>query len=298
MALLPPSPRPSRRAARDAGPVSPAVTRPLDVTGPLDVTEPRILRAGSALIALLVLGHVVSILLRFGEIDVEGATTLSHLLSMDGEGNLPTMLSASLLLLCTGVALLCGSAATGVLRRGWRICAVILLLVAISEGGQLHEAVLGQAVESFEGAGRALYAGLALVGITGSLLAVRRFARALDRRVRIALVAAAAAFLAGAAGVEAFGHVLREVTGTSETWAYQLLVAVEESLELLGGVLFLRGAVRWLGTAVGTATVRFGAAAAGGGAPTAEGERADTDEGVDADEGAAARRDTVTRRRS
>jgi hypothetical protein len=65
-----------------------------------------------------------------------------------------------------------------------------------------------------------------------------RFLLHLPARIRLLTVAAGCTYVAGALGMEVPGAYVRAVHG-SDTFVYAVMTTIEESLEMLGAVLFL-----------------------------------------------------------
>ena len=85
-------------------------------------------------------------------------------------------------------------------------------------------------------------AGMAIVVVLG--LYFRKFLRDLPTAARRAFLIAAALYLGGALGVELVAGRHVEQHGR-DNWIYVVLVAIEETLEMLGVVVFIRALLKY-----------------------------------------------------
>lgn len=161
---------------------------------------------------------------------------LAPKLSLSYEGNVPTWVASSLLLAC--------AVAAGVIaarippaarwRRHWWGVAIGLAWVSLDETAELHEHLGGHlrlgGLLYFDWVvfAAAIVAVLALIYLP--------FVRALEARLRAALVAAAAVYVGGALVMELPLGWWTERAG-ADTLGYALIDWVEESLELAGAAL-------------------------------------------------------------
>lgn len=162
---------------------------------------------------------------------------------LNAENSVPAWYSGSLLLLCA-LALWGVARATSTSRRGyvwhWRILALAFAYLSLDEIASLHELANAPVREALDLSG-ILYlswvvVAVPLVAVFG--LAYARFLFHLPARTRRLFVAAAALYLTGAVGLELPGSVLYEQTGSAGL-PYAVISAFEETLEMLGAVLFL-----------------------------------------------------------
>lgn len=170
-----------------------------------------------------------------GDALVEPAWTL---LSLSGEGNLPTWLASSLLLGCALAAgAIAGELPVGApWRRHWWGVAAGLAFVSMDEVVGLHEQLGG----TF-GTGGVLYFDWVLIAgpvVAALALVYLPFVRALPAPVRGRLVVAAVVFVSGALVMELPLGWWTERAGT-HTLGYALIDWVEETLELVGTCLAL-----------------------------------------------------------
>ncbi|GIG27483.1 hypothetical protein Cma02nite_00830 [Cellulomonas marina] len=175
------------------------------------------------------------------------ALTVIRLLDPDREGNLWSWYSVTLLL-ALAVALGVGALQrTGRRRRAYLVLTGVAVFLSADEGAQLHETlslvgnfVLGSGGPTFAWV---LPGALLAAAVAVGLVVV---ARDVEPRLRLRLVLAGLVFLTGALGVESVGGSFAEglVMGQDVPPSpYYVLVALEETLELLGASLALWAAL-------------------------------------------------------
>jgi hypothetical protein len=164
-------------------------------------------------------------------------------LGLNAENSVPAWYSGSLLLLCAlalwGVAR-STRASGGRYVLHWRVLAAAFAYLSLDEIASLHELANAPVRDALDLSG-ALYLSWVVVAVplvVGFGLAYVRFLLHLPARTRWLFVAAAAVFLTGAVGLELPGSVLYE-QGETISPAYAAVSALEETMEMLGTVLFL-----------------------------------------------------------
>lgn len=208
----------------------------------------RLLRLHLLLIGLLVGAHVAVVAVRLltGHGNLLGITPLFDL---DVEANVPTLVSAVAL---RGAAALFWVTGSATRRHGrgyvghWRGLAVVFVLLALDEAAGFHEKLSTPLRETLHLTGVLHYAWIVPYALMVAALAVVywRFMRSLDRVAQRHLVGAGAVFLAGAVGVEMVGGLIASSTTGTEL-AFVAAVTCEESLEMIGVALLLRGLVAY-----------------------------------------------------
>ena len=137
-------------------------------------------------------------------------------------------------------------------RRGalhWGALALLFLWLSIDELAGVHE-MLNRPLRAWLGLDGLLYYAWVLPGAAGVLLlgiSYWRFVGQLSWRIRALVVAAGFLFVAGALGVELAEGLYRSHYG-HQRLAYALLAAVEETLEMLGVVVFIHALLEHLGS--------------------------------------------------
>ena len=165
---------------------------------------------------------------------------LLQLFDVDEENNLPTWYSAFLLLAASVLLWVCAQtkrAAGDPWFGHWVVLAVGFLLLSVDEVAGVHETI-----NSIIAITWAIPAGV-VVGIIG--LAFIPFFRHLPRHTAVLFALAGAIYLAGAVALEVLGNSLVG-RGLGETLRYKLTTLVEESLEMLGVILFLHTLLRYM----------------------------------------------------
>lgn len=219
---------------------------------PTEVNPAKIARTLGAVAVLLVLASIGGQLSKYllGHGNLYGLVKLFY---VDAESNFPTLFSIFLLF---GAALLLALIAILKEREGapdlskWRILAGGFLLMSVDEAVSLHErlvrpmrALLGDDAQL----GIFYYAwvipGIALVCVLA--LSFLGFLRRLPRETRLTFMIAGALYIGGAIGVELIGGRYEELHG-DQSLTYSMIATVEESLEMAGIILFIRGLLNYL----------------------------------------------------
>ena len=128
------------------------------------------------------------------------------------------------------------------LRPRWILIALVCLFLALDESAMIHEklnksmrALLGREDLGFLSFAWVVPYG---IGVLAFGVFMIPFLRSLTSRLRIGLIISASFFLGGALGVE---MVTAELYGdVSESLGYRSMVALEECLEMIGVIFFVR----------------------------------------------------------
>ena len=168
-----------------------------------------------------------------------------RLFDVNKEANLPAWFSSSVLLAAALVLWDTArekSAVRDRYARHWWVLTAVFLYLSLDELISLHEAtsgmIRGALGVSDEGALSQAWILLAAPLVLLFALAYLRFLFHLPARVRYLTLAAGCTYVAGALGMEVPGAYVRAVHG-SDTIAYAVLTTIEETLEMLGAVVFL-----------------------------------------------------------
>ncbi len=149
-----------------------------------------------------------------------------QLFDLDEENNLPTWFSSFLLLNSAIVLTIPARRSSGRDRFWWTFLSAGFLVLSIDEVAGLHES-LNTAIEI----NWAIPGGI-LVLVTGVLFIP--FLRSLPRRVAILFLASGCIYVSGAIAIELLSEDMDE-----DSLAYGFAVALEESLEMAGALMFL-----------------------------------------------------------
>jgi hypothetical protein len=173
-----------------------------------------------------------------------------RLFFLDQEYNIPAFYSALLFVLCAYYCARLGYAAYGTRKLHaltWELLGGLLLFLAADEWFELHERLIVP-LRAYFGVEQGIFyfswtiAYLGLVILVAALTAP--WLLGLERRFRNALFQSAALYVTGALGFEMVGSWVYSMNGHEYTPTYANIVAIEESLELIGltlAVLALSG---------------------------------------------------------
>ena len=190
-----------------------------------------------------------------------GTRFFGHVLYVDQEQSLPTLLSVLLLAVCAcalgAVALVTGKQRRREYRH-WLALSLLFCALASDEYLALHERLIDPLRERL-GAGGLLYftwvvPGLAFVVIVAVLFA--RFVLSLPPRVRRELVLAGACYVGGVLGMEMLGGLYAEGHSISDL-AFLPFPTIEEGLEMAGAALLLDTTVEYLRVHLGVDAVEL-----------------------------------------
>lgn len=138
--------------------------------------------------------------------------------------------------------------------RHWFGLAIVFALLAIDETIMVHEMV-DTVMHDWTGLGGPLYFAWVIPGglfVLVFALSYIRFLLHLDATTRRRFVAAGAMFVAGAIGMEMVAGMLADSSIGLESVAHTVSQTVEETLEMLGVVLFMYALLDYLGSRFGS----------------------------------------------
>src|ERR687887_1182145 len=163
--------------------------------------------------------------------------------SLDKEANVPSWFSSALLLTAAAVLALVALdalARRAAWRRHWAGLSVVYVVLSLDETAEIHERIGSWLRAHLNLHGPLHYAGvipmLALALFVG--IAYVQFLVALPAVTRTGVLASAAVYISGAAGVEAISGWWAEGHGSKST-GLLVLSTFEENLELIGTTLFI-----------------------------------------------------------
>ena len=175
---------------------------------------------------------------------------LVRLFSLDAEANIPTWYAAISLLACSVVlaAIAYTQPKEATPKTGdWRFLSIIFLFLSIDELASIHELLIeplrtGLGTSGiFHFAWVIPYSGLVL------LLGIKylKFLTQLPAQTRRAFVLAGAIYIGGALGMEMVDGLYASLYG-EQNFTYAFLTTIEETLEMLGIVVFLHALLTYL----------------------------------------------------
>lgn len=182
--------------------------------------------------------------------------------SLVEEANVPTWYSSVALLACAALLAIVARTEREAGNRfvlHWNVLALLFLGLSVDEAAALHEMLI-EPLRGALGVGGLFYfawvvPALAALAVLG--LAYLRFLVHLPPQTRRLFLAAAATFVGGAVGAEMAGGAWVESRGFHNAGS-ALLWTVEESLELVGIVVFIYALLRHLELRGGIVAIRVG----------------------------------------
>lgn len=232
-----------------------ATGAPPSIALPVD----RVVRILLATIAVLLVADVAVLVLRhgFGHPYVHG---LAWRFDFDNEGNVPTLFSSLVLF---GSSIVTAAIAVVARREGapdwrWWGLAAGFFYLGFDEGAQLHELVTGRIRPQVLAGTTVAYvvAATALLALAVILFSYGRFFRHLPGPVRDRCLVAAVLYLASVAGLEVVGWKVWDTSGI-DSLPFSVLATIEETGEMLAGVLFLRAFMNHLASRTDRILIRL-----------------------------------------
>lgn len=210
-----------------------------------------LLRVVGCLVVLSFLTHMSFYLLP----DYLFRNFLAEKLNLDGEANIPTLYSF--------LALLFSSVLLGAIahvknldsdryKNHWKILSFIFLYLSLDEMIQLHEKLINPVRKLLNATGFLYFAWILPFGFLVAifLLSYSKFVFHLPVATRKLFVAAAALYIGGAIGMEMIGGYIDSTIGQKNVY-YVVEVTIEESLEMLGIVVFIHALISYIKTYLG-----------------------------------------------
>ncbi|MEG4530881.1 hypothetical protein [Microcoleus sp. D2_18a_D3] len=180
---------------------------------------------------------------------------LAMAFNVDGEGNIPAIYSSLALLFSS---LLLGAIAhvknldSDRYKQHWKILSFIFLYLSLDEAGQLHEKFIDPMRSLLKATGVLYFTWIVPIGFLVAifLFSYSKFLFHLPVSTKKLFVAATALYIGGAMGMEMPGGYLASTTG-AENVSYVIVTTIEESLEMLGIVVFIHALISYIKTYVG-----------------------------------------------
>jgi len=222
------------------------------VEAPFVLSPGRVARLLFLVTALLVVAHLVfAINYNHIEFVFPGSTFLYVLFDVHGEVTIPTWYASLLLFLCA--LALAGITAVKLrlhdrYRYHWFGLALLFLAFSAEESADVHGAVSHKLQNSWQTDGIMTYPWVlpaAIFTLAVGLLYLP-FLRHLDRRWQRLFLLAGGLFVGGALGLEAIEAVYDSAVG--DDFLYLMMVTLEETLEMVGAIVFLTALLSYLGT--------------------------------------------------
>jgi len=228
----------------------------------LTISPKRVLRAMvAAVVAAMVAGVAVLLMSRAPWYDrIPGNRSYYAIFHIGCEGCVPAWLSSSLLLVSSG---LCGIVAAlkgqcgDRWKRHWAALAVIFAYLSVDEAAEIHEklSLIVKLIVPAEGILHYPWVVGGVAAVAVFVLVYARFVVHLPRRTATLFLLAGASYVGGAVGMEMVDGAYIDVFGRDLT--YSALVHIEESLELVGVVLFAYALIDYLRAWIGDFQVKI-----------------------------------------
>ncbi len=175
--------------------------------------------------------------------------------NIDAEGNIPAIYSFLALLFSS---LLLGAIAHAKNLDGcrykhhWKILSFIFLYLSIDEAGELHEKFINPTRSLLNATGVLYFTWILPFGFLVAifLLSYSKFLFHLPVSTKKLFVAACALYIGGAMGMEMPGGYLASTTGMQSV-PYLIVMTIEESLEMLGIIVFIHALISYIKTYLG-----------------------------------------------
>ena len=198
----------------------------------------------------LLAGDLVTQYIKYSYRD-EAQFGFERLFNLEGENNLPTWYSSLALLLSSAMLAIIGLHRKQQANNWawhWLILAIIFLCLSADEAASIHEMAASPIhhwLESRRHLGSVipvigtawLLAGIPFAAIV--FLVFCRFLLNLPAMTRALFLIAGGLYIGGAIGLEALGGRYIDQQGGSHTLTYELMVAMEEGLEMVGVIVFI-----------------------------------------------------------
>jgi hypothetical protein len=210
-----------------------------------------LLRVVGCLVVLSSLSHITQHFFR----DSRLAKYFLTVFSLDKEANIPTFYSFLALLFSS---ILLGAIAhaknldSSPYKQHWKILSFIFLYLSLDEAGQLHEKLIPPLRSLLNATGFLFYTWVVPFGflVVIFLLSYSKFLFHLPVSTKKLFVAATALYIGGAMGMELVGGYIFTLKVLPPI-SYAISTTLEESLEMLGIVVFIHALISYIKTYVG-----------------------------------------------
>ena len=208
----------------------------------LEISPKKVLR----LLLIIVFSLIaISSLVQFGAFFLNQSSSSNYsgrLFRLDEEINIPTLYSSLALAFSSillGIISYMKKVANSQDVNYWKILSLIFLYLAVDEMCSIHEML--STIRPLLNAGGLFYFTWVIPGLIFVVIFVAlfwRFIQSLPRKTRNLFLISGAIYVGGAIGIEMIGGYHSEAYG-EDTPLYSLITTIEESMEMLGIVLFI-----------------------------------------------------------
>jgi hypothetical protein len=180
---------------------------------------------------------------------------IARIFNVDAERNLPTLYSFLALLfssLLLGTIAYAKNLDSDRYKNHWKILSFIFLYLSLDEAGQLHEKFINPMRSLLNASGVFYFTWIVPFAFLVALflLSYSKFVFHLPVATRKLFVAACALYVGGSIGMEMIGAYLFTTIGMENVY-YLIVATLEESLEMVGIVVFLHGLISYIKTYLG-----------------------------------------------
>jgi hypothetical protein len=182
--------------------------------------------------------------------DYFGRDFLTEKFGLDNEGNIPTFYSFLALLFSSvllGAIAYVKNLDSDRYKNHWKILSFIFLYLSLDEMCQVHEYFIAPMKKLLNATGFLYFAWIVPFGFLVAifLFSYTKFLFHLPVSTKKMFVAACALYIGGAMGMEIPGGYLASTTGM-QTVPYLIVITIEESLEMLGIVVFIHALMSYI----------------------------------------------------
>lgn len=219
------------------------------VRGEVGVSVDLCIRLAVGAAVVIVAMHLVRAVMIYG-LEINRFGYLLGRFDLNGEGVVPSWFSSLLLASCSAVALAIALMKVQVgdrYRLHWLLMSLLLIYLSADEGAEIHELWRHYLDPRANWTGMLYYPATLpnAIGAAAVGLLMAPFALSLGRETVLGLILAGSLYVGGAVGAEILGGLQHSASGT-ENLRYQLLVALEESLEMAGVFVLLSTLLAYL----------------------------------------------------
>ncbi|MCC9137324.1 hypothetical protein ACFSKU_08025 [Pontibacter silvestris] len=164
--------------------------------------------------------------------------------NLDAENTVPAFVSSINLFIAAGILALISLFKKKTKDKYWKqwvILSCLFFLLSLDEAASIHEMMAGRTQVLLNLPGAAYYTGVILFTtiVILFLLYFKNFILMLPHKTRMRFMVAGTVYISGVIGGEALGGYTYDLYGMG-SMTYNLAVVVEESLEMLGILLFIK----------------------------------------------------------
>ena len=234
----------------------------IDPVGEFTFNASGVARVLMAVATLLVVGNLDAMLVCYALGRSPPDVRLGQFFYLDGERNLPTAFSTFLLLLAAAMLTLIACVERRWRHRvaHWAVLALGFALMAIDEAWAFHERLTVPMREALGNRDPGIFYDAWVVPALALLLVLAlffaRFLLGLPSSTRLRFLVAGVVYVGGAVGIELIEGRFVETHG-DRNLTFGTISTIEETMEMVGVILFIRALLVHLAETVGELRIRF-----------------------------------------